>query len=215
MVLHPAIMAHSIETPVRGPYDQAMAQLPDVAPEAPRIAIDELVLTRWGACDLDELAELHAEEETMAPFGGPMATRRDSDAYAERVDGWFDERGWGLFAVHEADGRLLGAVGLAPVPATIDVPFDNEVGWRLRRSAWGRGVASRSALAVLTWAAAGTEPLEVCSFTASTNARSAAVMRRIGLHRRSDLDFDHPSIPPGDPRRPHIVYASCAGPVQG
>ncbi|HEY8080761.1 MAG TPA: GNAT family N-acetyltransferase [Acidimicrobiales bacterium] len=191
----------------------ATATLPRHAPVSPRVEVDELVLTRWSLGDLDELAALHAEPETMAPFGGPFATRAESDAFAVRVDGWFDEHGFGLFAVH-ADARLLGAVGLAPIPPDIAVPFEAEVGWRLRRSAWGRGVATRAALAVLAWAEATGGPTQVCSFTATTNERSAATMRRVGLHRRADLDFLHPRIDEGDPRRPHVVYASTPAPSQ-
>ena len=185
-----------------------MPRLNDVAAEWPRLLVDELALSRWSARDLDQLAELHAQEETMAPFGGPMPTRAASDAYAERAEASFAQRGWGLFAVHDADGALLGAVGLAGVPVALSLPFDVEVGWRLRREAWGRGVATRAACAVLAWAAQRGGPVEVCSFASTTNPRSQAVMRRVGLRRRADLDFEHPSIPRGDPRRRHVVYAT-------
>lgn len=211
-----AVVAPSMRRRRDGAVDRAWARarlsgepaLPHVAPPSPRLVVDELKLSRWAAHDLDELAELHAEPETMAPFGGSFTHRRESDQFAERIDDWFDRYGWGLFAVHDEQGRLLGAVGLAPIPPTIHAPFEAEVGWRLRRSAWGRGVATRAALATLAWAASSGGPARICSFTAASNERSQAVMRRIGLHRRAELDFDHPSIAPGDPRRPHVLYAT-------
>ena len=49
---------------------------------------------------------------------------------------------------------------------------------------------------------------EIVSFTATTNLRSQAVMRRIGLHRRPDLDFDHPRLAADHPLRPHIVFST-------
>jgi RimJ/RimL family protein N-acetyltransferase len=48
---------------------------------------------------------------------------------------------------------------------------------------------------------------EVYSFTTETNVRSEAVMKRIGMARRADLDFDHPNTP-GWWGAKHIVYQS-------
>ena len=45
----------------------------------------------------------------------------------------------------------------------------------------------------------------IVSFTTETNVRSRAVMERIGLSRRPDLDFDHPRLPDWWGRR-HVVY---------
>jgi RimJ/RimL family protein N-acetyltransferase len=47
---------------------------------------------------------------------------------------------------------------------------------------------------------------EIFSFTTETNAPSEAVMKRIGMHRREDLDFEHPNTP-GWWGQPHIVYS--------
>jgi len=81
-----------------------------------------------------------------------------------------------------------------------------EVGWRLARWAWGRGYATEAASAALGY---GFERLaldEVVSFTATTNERSRAVMRRLGMTHNSDDDFEHPSLSPGHPLRPHVLY---------
>jgi hypothetical protein len=50
---------------------------------------------------------------------------------------------------------------------------------------------------------------EIVSFTARTNLKSQAVMRRIGLQRDETRDFDHPRLAEGDPLRPHVVF--CKG----
>jgi RimJ/RimL family protein N-acetyltransferase len=47
---------------------------------------------------------------------------------------------------------------------------------------------------------------EVVSFTAALNLPSQAVMRRLGMHAERDEDFDHPSLPEGDPLRRHVLY---------
>ena len=124
----------------------------------------------------------------------------------------------GLYAVHtrasEPGGaRCLGFVGLA-VPR-FDPPFPAtdpcvEIGWRLRRDAWGHGYASEAARESLRH---GFETLaleEVVSFTAVANEPSRAVMRRIGLRHDPAGDFDHPLLEPGHPLRRHVLYRLSA-----
>jgi RimJ/RimL family protein N-acetyltransferase len=96
-------------------------------------------------------------------------------------------------------------VGLAE--PRFEAPFTPaiEIGWRLDPSAWGHGYASEAARAVLE-AAPGWGISEVVSFTTTTNARSEAVMRRIGMTHDPEDDFDHPSVPVGHPLRRHVLY---------
>jgi RimJ/RimL family protein N-acetyltransferase len=82
-----------------------------------------------------------------------------------------------------------------------------ELGWRLAREAWGEGYASEGAAASLAWGRARLDVERIVAFTADTNLRSQAVMRRIGMTRRPDLDFDHPELAQNHPLRRHVVYA--------
>ena len=92
-------------------------------------------------------------------------------------------------------GTFIGFVGLAE--PRFEAPFTPcvEIGWRLRRDAWGHGYATEAAEAVL---AHGFETLhlpEIVSFTTVANEPSQAVMRRLGMHHDPADDFDHPSVP--------------------
>lgn len=48
---------------------------------------------------------------------------------------------------------------------------------------------------------------EIVSFTTTANLRSQAVMQRIGMQRDASRDFEHPSLEPGHPLRPHVLHA--------
>jgi RimJ/RimL family protein N-acetyltransferase len=53
---------------------------------------------------------------------------------------------------------------------------------------------------------------EIVSFTATGNAASRAVMRRLGMRHDPAGDFEHPALPPGHPLRDHVLYrVSAAG----
>ena len=80
-----------------------------------------------------------------------------------------------------------------------------EIGWRLAKWAWGHGYATEAAGRVLKAAFENFGLTEVFSFTTETNTKSEAVMQRINMSRRVDLDFDHPKTP-GWWGAKHIVY---------
>ncbi|MRU32319.1 GNAT family N-acetyltransferase, partial [Xylella fastidiosa subsp. multiplex] len=46
---------------------------------------------------------------------------------------------------------------------------------------------------------------EIVSFTVADNARSRAMMRRLGM-REDPQRFDHPAVPDGHPLKAHVLY---------
>jgi ribosomal-protein-alanine N-acetyltransferase len=169
---------------------------------------DRLLLRLWQPRDRAPFAALNADEEVMRHFPAPLS-RAESDALVDHIVAGFERRGSGLWALEErATGRFLGFTGLAPV--TFQAPFApaTEVGWRLRRDAWGRGLASEAARAALAFAFAGDGLAleEVVSFSARGNERSRAVMRRIGMSHDPAEDFGHPALAAGHRLRRHVLY---------
>jgi RimJ/RimL family protein N-acetyltransferase len=165
-----------------------------------------LLLRHWRDEDRAPFAEMGADAEVMEHFPAPLSPA-ESDDFVDRIGALLERRGWGLWAVEElATGRFLGFTGLN-VPG-FDAPFlpATEIGWRLRRDAWGRGFASEAARGVLAVAFDDLELDELVSFTAASNVRSQGVMRRIGMTTDPAEDFDHPGIAEGSPVRPHVLY---------
>ena len=159
-----------------------------------------LRLRRWRDEDREPFAALNADPVVMEHFPATL-TRAESDALVDRIEAHFDEHGYGLWAV-EAHGAFVGFTGLAWQTYEASFTPALEVGWRLRRSAWGSGYATEAATAAL---ARGLEDVDsVVSTTALTNLRSQRVMQRIGMRRA--LEFEHPRVPDGHPLRPHVLY---------
>ena len=171
------------------------------------IETERLILRQWRDADRAPYAALNAEAEVMEHFPAPF-TREQSDAAINRHIASIARHGWGNWAVERrSDGALLGHVGVKPTGTGLPLGGAHEIGWRLARHAWGQGYASEGAQAALTYAFDRLRLPEVVSFTTPRNTRSEAVMRRIGLHRASERDFDHPDLPEGHRLRRHIVYA--------
>ena len=166
-----------------------------------------LILRRWRDSDRAPFAELNSDPEVMRHFPAPL-DRAGSDAMIARIKDGFEQRGYGLYAVEVKGGSpFVGYVGLAPVRAPNPLAPAVEIGWRLARSAWGRGYASEAARACLALAFDRLGLEEVVSFTAVANRPSRAVMERIGLTADPARDFDHPALEVGHPLRRHVLYA--------
>ncbi|GGL01844.1 N-acetyltransferase [Sphaerisporangium melleum] len=165
-----------------------------------------LLLRRWTPADLAPFAELNADPGVMEHFPA-LLTREQSDALAERCVAGLERYGFGLWAVEvKASGEFIGFTGLAVPNFEAHFTPAVEVGWRLRRLAWGHGYATEAATASLDHAFGPAGLGEVVSLTATTNLRSAAVMRRLGMTRDPADDFDHPVLPEGSPLRRHVLY---------
>ncbi len=81
-----------------------------------------------------------------------------------------------------------------------------EIGWRLAPQFWGRGHATEAAEAILAYGFRTLGLPEIVSFTALGNARSFAVMERLGMRRLPET-FDLLLLPEGHPHRPHCLYS--------
>lgn len=164
-----------------------------------------LVLRQWRESDREPFAALNADPSVMEFFPA-LQSREASDASIDAWQSQFTLRGWSNWAVDMAEsGRFIGFVGLSVPRRILPCSPCVEIGWRLARSFWGLGLASEAASEALR---AGFERVglpEIVSFTAVGNARSRAVMERIGM-RNAGEDFEHPGVPEGHALRLHCLY---------
>jgi RimJ/RimL family protein N-acetyltransferase len=169
-----------------------------------------LKLRRWRESDREPFAALNADRQVMEYFAARLS-RRESDRMIEAIEAEFDRCGFGLWALEvQASGEFVGFTGLAEVSFTAPFTPAVEVGWRLARSAWGMGFATEAARAAIAFGFAEAGLEQVVAITSVSNRRSEAVMVRLGMTRDPGEDFDHPSIAPGHPLRPHLLYRLAA-----
>jgi RimJ/RimL family protein N-acetyltransferase len=174
------------------------------------LSTPRLLLRRWRAGDREPFAALNADPEVMEHFPA-LLSREQSDRLVERIEAEFERRGHGLWALEtRASGEFVGFTGLAAVPFEADFTPAVEVGWRLARPAWGHGYATEAGRAALAFGFDRLGLDEIVSFAVPGNARSRAVMERIGMERDPAGDFDHPSLPAGSPLSRHVLYRARA-----
>ncbi|MFG2429113.1 GNAT family N-acetyltransferase [Streptomyces sp. NPDC048590] len=177
--------------------------------EHPALTTERLALRPWRDSDLAPWAAMNADPAVREHLGDVL-TREQSDASVARFRADFARRGYGWWAVEvRATGKFIGFAGLDEVDPGL--PFTGvEIGWRLARPAWGHGYATEAARAVLAFGFDTLGLPEILAVTTATNHRSQAVMRRLGMTRDPDDDFEDPTAPEG-PLRPNVVLRKAAG----
>ncbi|MEU8627648.1 GNAT family N-acetyltransferase [Streptomyces sp. NPDC048669] len=123
------------------------------------------------------------DPEVMEFLGGRPSEPSLYEEWTARQRRLDAERGFCLWTVLDAGGEVVGFTGAQPWPQTAYGPVGEiEIGWRLARTAWGRGYVTAAAhLALERVRAAGVE--RVVAAVDELNERSVAVARRLGMER--------------------------------
>lgn len=166
-------------------------------------------LRQWTDADREPFAAMNADPVVMEHFPSVL-TRGQSDATVDRIHASIERNGWGFWAADDLTGgkpQFAGFVGIN-IPQAADLPFQPcvEVGWRLARPSWGKGLATEGARLSLR---VGFELLkldEIVAMTQLRNMRSRAVMVRLGMREAVGEEFEHPQVPMGSHARAMCLY---------
>nr|WP_230322852.1 GNAT family N-acetyltransferase [Cellulomonas hominis] len=145
---------------------------------------ERVTLRPFAPSDADLLVELDSDPAVMRYLSGGEPTapelvrERDLPSVLAGYDRWAGR--FGLFAAYEtAGGAFLGWFCLRPER---DGPLDEvELGYRLRRAAWGRGYATEVSSALLARAFTDLDVRVVWGATMALNRPSQRVMEKAGM----------------------------------
>jgi len=145
----------------------------------PRLATARLRLLPATEAHLDLMLELNSEPAVMRHILGRAATPGETrEEWAERLGPRTDDvRGLGYWVGFEAT-RFVGWWG---VSAFADDASLAGLGYRLRCPAWGRGLASEGARAMIAHAWTVPGVVRVVASTATANTGSRRVLEKSGL----------------------------------
>jgi len=164
-----------------------------------------LALRQWREGDDTHAAAMQTPAVLRWLQDEALPVRRPGSV-VERMRAMQEEHGHCFWVVErQNDGAFLGYCGLKRVDAAgTSLTGSLEIGWSLAEQYWGRGYATEAAVAVLDHAFDQYDVPFVVALTVAENVASWRVMKRIGMTRRADLDFDDPAF--SDAFNPTIVY---------
>jgi RimJ/RimL family protein N-acetyltransferase len=160
---------------------------------------DRLVLRREAPGDLTVWLEHMNTPAVQAMVGGVQPPEKVAESFARMAA---DEGPLAFYFVAlRTDGTLIGKAGLSRIETACapgELQGAVQVGWTLRADFWGQGYAREAAEAALEMAFERLALPRVYAQTSERNTASWGLMKRLGMTRRPDLDYDDPDYPPED-----------------
>jgi len=144
---------------------------------------ERLLLRQFTEDDVDNLVELDSDPDVMRFVNGGRPTPRDeieNVVLATFLDYYERFAGYGFWAaVEKSTGRFVGWFHLRPAEGARS--DEVELGYRLRRSAWGKGYATEGSRALIHKGFAELGVRRVVASTMVVNVASRRVMEKAGL----------------------------------
>jgi RimJ/RimL family protein N-acetyltransferase len=144
---------------------------------------ERLILRQFTPADVEDVVELDSDPEVMRFITGGQPTPRariENDYLPWWMAYYTRFAGYGFWAaIEKSSGQFLGWFHLRPFgEAPIDEP---ELGYRLRRSAWGKGYATEGSRALIRKAFVELAARRVTASTDADNIASRRVMEKVGM----------------------------------
>jgi RimJ/RimL family protein N-acetyltransferase len=142
-----------------------------------------LLLRRFTGADVDNLCDLNSDPDVMRYINGGVPTPRDEieHDYLPALLRYY-ERGdrYGFWAaIEKSSGEFLGWFHFRPKEGA--GPNEPELGYRLRKTAWGKGYATEGSRALIHkgFTELGVERVVASAYADNTGSRG--VMEKVGM----------------------------------
>jgi len=143
-----------------------------------------LILTSWLRDDVDALFEIHSDPETMkfVRYGRPES-RVETEHLVNEYIAEHVARGWTKWRLADTGGGLIGRAGFG------EHPTGRQLTYTIRRSHWGRGLATEIAEALVGWHLSHVPAVVLRALAAVGNDPSVRVLEKVGFHEVGTEDF--------------------------
>jgi RimJ/RimL family protein N-acetyltransferase len=167
---------------------------------------ERLRLRDWEEPDEQRFYDIMNTPAVMRYLGGVQTPEQWRASYL-RIRGFSEDFGHTFWILEDkSNGEIQGFCGLKRVnaPGAGNLTGTPEIGWRLRESAWGKGIAKEAAVDSLDLGFSRFGYERIIAMTIPANRSSQGLMKRLGMTRRDSLDFTDQRF--GSEVNPQIVF---------
>jgi len=167
---------------------------------------ERLGLRNWKESDIAPFVEMCKDPKVMQYFPKTLSEEA-SKTLIKILQQHFTDFGYTYFAVDVLNtNEFIGFTGLKYQTFKSKYTPSVDIGWRLKRSSWGKGYATEAARSCMDAAFEKFNLEEVYSYCLDTNTASEAVMKKIGMKYIGA--FQHPNSIEDSRIRECVVYKS-------
>ena len=162
---------------------------------------ERLGFRNWTSKDLTEFSALNADVDVMEHFPHPL-TQNETSQFISRLQGHYEKNGYTYFATEVLKtGDFIGFIGFAFQDYKTKFTPATDIGWRLKKSAWGKGFATEGAKRCLLYGFQKLKLNKIISTCSKGNSKSEHVMKKIGMKKAGS--FKHPKL------KEYPTYEDC------
>ncbi|MDF1739618.1 MAG: GNAT family N-acetyltransferase [Verrucomicrobiales bacterium] len=144
-----------------------------------KIETERLILRPFREEDLDDELSIVGDADTMSFYRRPYTREEVAGIIARNIE-TFEASGYGMFAViDKQSGEYLGDCGITI--QLIDGVEEFEVGYRIRKEKWGRGIAPEAARAMIQYGFRDLGLAKLCSYMTKDNRQSRRAAEKAGM----------------------------------
>lgn len=179
---------------------------------------DRLRLRQFTLSDVDNLLTLYGDPEVMRflDSGRWDRVRVETETLPQLIAEYRRYARFGYWAAETHDGEFVGRIGLHPIAlsneptelwshASSDDTDAVSLGYRVRRSVWGRGYATELGRALVHRAFVEYGAREVLATTMAVNSGSRRVLEKIGFRHTRTVHLPWPD-PLAGAEQGEVVY---------
>jgi len=153
---------------------------------------ERLGFRSWMPQDLNELEIMNSDIAVMEHFPKTSTKEENQDLF-ERLKLQYKKHKHTYFATEiRATNEFIGFIGLAYQEYETEYTPAVDIGWRLKKSAWGKGYATEGAKKCLEYGFSVLSLNEIIATCTIQNFKSEKVMRKIGMKKVGE--FIHPQL---------------------
>ena len=165
---------------------------------------ERLGFRNWTSGDLEEFAKLNSDEEVMEHFPNTL-TIKEVEKFIDKLKNHCAENGFTYYATEILETKeFIRMIGLAFQEYKTNFTPAIDIGWRLKRNAWGKGYATEGAKRCLEYAFYELDINRIISVCTIKNKKSENVMEKIGMTKKGE--FNHPELTNHPEYEKHYCY---------
>lgn len=156
------------------------------------IETDRLILRAIEASDLQGIFELDSDSEVHRYLGGkPIKSMQEARSTIAYIQKQYEENGIGRWAViDKMTNEFAGWSGLKYEKEVRSEMYYYDLGYRLKKKFWGRGIATETSLEALNYGFEIMNLKEIYGGAHIENIASNKVLQKVGLKFLETFEYD-------------------------